>query len=162
MFVPIILGSDKTTVSVATGNNKFYPLYISIGNVCNNVCRAHRHALVLLGFLAIPKSKCPIFHCLPKSAFEEIRKQLIRLHGDGFVHGDVRDANFMVRKGAGMVVQFMIIDFDWAGKIKVVCYPPYVNRKTGEAMEFHLDGFHRATPFIYWLHSHPGHGRPAF
>ncbi|KIJ70649.1 hypothetical protein HYDPIDRAFT_23740 [Hydnomerulius pinastri MD-312] len=32
-FVPIILGSDKTTVSVGTGNNEYYPLYLSIGNV---------------------------------------------------------------------------------------------------------------------------------
>ena len=63
-FIPIILGSDKTTVSIATGNNEFYPLYISIGNIRNNVRHAHRHALVLLGFLAIPKSKCPIFHCI--------------------------------------------------------------------------------------------------
>jgi hypothetical protein len=38
MLVPIILGSDKTTVSVMTGNNKYYPLYGSIGNVHNNVC----------------------------------------------------------------------------------------------------------------------------
>ncbi|KAJ7271319.1 hypothetical protein B0H12DRAFT_1228975 [Mycena haematopus] len=28
-FVPIILGSDKTTVSVATGQNEYYPLYMS-------------------------------------------------------------------------------------------------------------------------------------
>ncbi|KIK21860.1 hypothetical protein PISMIDRAFT_12004 [Pisolithus microcarpus 441] len=55
-FVPIILGSDKTAVSVATGNNEFYLLYLSIGNVRNNVRRAHRNALVLLGFLAIPKT----------------------------------------------------------------------------------------------------------
>lgn len=55
MLVPIILGSDKTTVSVATGQNDYYPLYISIGNVHNNVRRAHRNAVVLLGFLAIPK-----------------------------------------------------------------------------------------------------------
>ncbi|KAG6326186.1 hypothetical protein ID866_12903, partial [Astraeus odoratus] len=55
-FVPIILGSDKTTVSVATGNNEFYPLYLSVGNVRNNVCRAHKNVLVLLGFLAIPKT----------------------------------------------------------------------------------------------------------
>ncbi|KAG2090577.1 hypothetical protein BD769DRAFT_1371547, partial [Suillus cothurnatus] len=39
-FVPIILGSDKTTVSVATGQNDYYPLYASIGNVHNNVRRA--------------------------------------------------------------------------------------------------------------------------
>ncbi|THG96550.1 hypothetical protein EW026_g5312 [Hermanssonia centrifuga] len=32
MFVPWIMGSDKTTVSVATGQNEYYPLYGSIGN----------------------------------------------------------------------------------------------------------------------------------
>jgi hypothetical protein len=57
MFVPIILGSDKTTVSVATGNNEYYPIYASIGNVHNCVRRAHRNALALIGFLAIPKSR---------------------------------------------------------------------------------------------------------
>ncbi|KAL6297723.1 hypothetical protein BKA93DRAFT_745435, partial [Sparassis latifolia] len=56
-FVPIILGSDKTTVSVATGQNEYYPLYMSIGNVHNNVQRAHRNALALIGFLVIPKSE---------------------------------------------------------------------------------------------------------
>ncbi|EGN93687.1 hypothetical protein SERLA73DRAFT_156242 [Serpula lacrymans var. lacrymans S7.3] len=54
-FVPIILGSDKTTVSVATGQNEYYPIYISIGNVHNSVCQAHQNALALLGFLSIPK-----------------------------------------------------------------------------------------------------------
>ncbi|KAG1859497.1 hypothetical protein C8R48DRAFT_748607 [Suillus tomentosus] len=47
MFVPIILGSDKTTVSVATGHNQYWPVYMLIGNIHNNV-------VVLLGFLAIP------------------------------------------------------------------------------------------------------------
>jgi len=56
MFVPIILGSDKTTVSVGTGNNEYWPLYLSIGNIHNNVRHAHRNGVVLLGFLAIPKS----------------------------------------------------------------------------------------------------------
>ncbi|OBZ68000.1 hypothetical protein A0H81_11949 [Grifola frondosa] len=55
-FVPIILGSDKTTVSVATGQNEYYPLYASIGNVHNSVRRAHRNAVALIGFLAIPKT----------------------------------------------------------------------------------------------------------
>lgn len=57
MFVPIILGSDKTTVSVATGNNEYYPLYISIGNVHNNMCCAHENAVNLLGFLSISKDR---------------------------------------------------------------------------------------------------------
>jgi hypothetical protein len=55
-LAPIILGSDKTTVSVGTGNNEFYPLYASTGLVHNNVRRAHRNALSVIGFLAIPKS----------------------------------------------------------------------------------------------------------
>ncbi|KAG1882730.1 hypothetical protein F4604DRAFT_1577018 [Suillus subluteus] len=74
-FVPIILGSDKTTVSVGTGNNEYYPLYASIGNVHNNVRCAHRDALVIIGFLTIPKMnrkdakedifqnfRCQLFH----------------------------------------------------------------------------------------------------
>jgi Plavaka transposase len=55
--VPIILGSDKTTVSVATGHTEYWPVYISIGNIHNNVRRAHRNGVMLLGFLAIPKSE---------------------------------------------------------------------------------------------------------
>ncbi|KAG2059328.1 hypothetical protein BDR06DRAFT_1069299 [Suillus hirtellus] len=35
-FVPVILGSDKTTISVAMGQNDYYPLYTSISNVQNN------------------------------------------------------------------------------------------------------------------------------
>lgn len=57
IFVPIILGSDKTTVSIATRNDEYYLLYASIGNVCNNVWHAYREALTVIGFLAIPKSK---------------------------------------------------------------------------------------------------------
>jgi hypothetical protein len=57
MFVPIILGSDKTTVSVVMGNNKYYPLYLSIGNVQNRVRHAHPNAVALIAFLAIPKCK---------------------------------------------------------------------------------------------------------
>ncbi|TFY56536.1 hypothetical protein EVJ58_g7581 [Rhodofomes roseus] len=62
MFVPIIVGSDKTTVSVATGQNEYYPLYVSIGNVSNSVRRAHRNAVRIVAFLAIAKYRCP-GHC---------------------------------------------------------------------------------------------------
>jgi Plavaka transposase len=65
MLVPIVLGSDKTTVSVATGQNEYYPLYMSIGNVRNNVRRAHGNAVVLLGLLAIPKSTSSKAHSTP-------------------------------------------------------------------------------------------------
>lgn len=64
MFVPIILGSDKTTVSVGTGHNEYWPVYMSIGNIHNNVRRAHRDGLVLLGFLPIAKSESLIIRRL--------------------------------------------------------------------------------------------------
>ncbi|KAF9790878.1 hypothetical protein BJ322DRAFT_998750, partial [Thelephora terrestris] len=55
MFVPIILGTDKTTVSVATGQHSYHPIYLSVGNVHNRLRRAHKDTLVLIGFLPIPK-----------------------------------------------------------------------------------------------------------
>jgi hypothetical protein len=55
LFVLIILGSDKTTVSIATGHNKYWPLYGSIGNIHNNMRQAHGAGFVLIGFLAIAK-----------------------------------------------------------------------------------------------------------
>ncbi|KAL6305518.1 hypothetical protein BKA93DRAFT_816904 [Sparassis latifolia] len=72
-FIPVILGSDKTTVSVATGQNEYYPLYGSIGGVHNNVRRAHRNAVALLGFLAIPKTDKEFSE---DAMFRKFRRQL--------------------------------------------------------------------------------------
>jgi hypothetical protein len=57
MFFPFMMGSDKTMVSAATGQVNYWLVYGSIGNIHNNVHRAHGSGLVLIGFLAIPKSK---------------------------------------------------------------------------------------------------------
>ncbi|KAK7684398.1 hypothetical protein QCA50_012345 [Cerrena zonata] len=73
LLIPVIAGSDKTTVSVATGNNEYYPLYLSVGNVHNNVRRAHRNALVLIGFLAIPKTEKKYSNNVP---WRKFRRQL--------------------------------------------------------------------------------------
>ena len=35
--MPIIIGSNKTTVSVVTGQTVYLPVYISISNICNNL-----------------------------------------------------------------------------------------------------------------------------
>ncbi|KAJ7723744.1 hypothetical protein DFH07DRAFT_759380 [Mycena maculata] len=56
MYTPIFFGSDKTTVSVATGDVEYHPAYISLGNPRNNMRRAHRNAVMPFAFLAIPKS----------------------------------------------------------------------------------------------------------
>ncbi len=67
MLVPVIAGSDKTTVSVGTGQNEYYPLYLSIGNITNSVRRAHRDGLIPIAFLAIPKSKSLSYSILAPS-----------------------------------------------------------------------------------------------
>ncbi|KAJ7261170.1 hypothetical protein C8J57DRAFT_1635845 [Mycena rebaudengoi] len=56
MFVPGVLGSDKTTVSVGTGNTEFYPFYSGVGNIHNSTRRAHREGITITAFLNIPKS----------------------------------------------------------------------------------------------------------
>ena len=43
--------------TVATGHNEYYPLYISNGCISNSSQHAHKNAVSLVGFLAIPKSK---------------------------------------------------------------------------------------------------------
>ncbi|KZT06391.1 uncharacterized protein LAESUDRAFT_737090 [Laetiporus sulphureus 93-53] len=82
-FVPIILGSDKTTVSVATGQNEYYPLYMGIGNTHNSVRRAHRDAVVLIGFLAIPKTDKehaddPLFRKYRRQLFHSSLSRILR------------------------------------------------------------------------------------
>ncbi|KAJ6595383.1 hypothetical protein B0H10DRAFT_2179268 [Mycena sp. CBHHK59/15] len=75
MFVPSVLGSDKTTVSVGTGNTEFSPLYGGVGNIYNSTRRAHRDGLSVMAFLSIPKTtrdhsgstafrkfRCQLFH----------------------------------------------------------------------------------------------------
>ncbi|KAH8989712.1 hypothetical protein EDB92DRAFT_1947158 [Lactarius akahatsu] len=56
MFVPIIAGSDKTTVSVATGHQEYHPVYASLGNITNTAQRGHGNGVVPIAFLPIPKS----------------------------------------------------------------------------------------------------------
>ncbi|KAF8889756.1 hypothetical protein CPB84DRAFT_1816420 [Gymnopilus junonius] len=55
MLVPVIAGSDKTTVSVATGHQEYHPVYASSGLITNTARRAM--AMVTpFAFLPIPKA----------------------------------------------------------------------------------------------------------
>lgn len=58
MFVPIVAGSDKTTVSVATGHQMFHPVYMGPGIITNTARRAHGNGMLPVGFLPIPKGEC--------------------------------------------------------------------------------------------------------
>ncbi|KAF8903656.1 hypothetical protein CPB84DRAFT_1845636 [Gymnopilus junonius] len=56
MFVPIVAGSDKTTVSVATGHQEYHPVYISPGDISNTAHRGHGNGVLPVAFLPIPKT----------------------------------------------------------------------------------------------------------
>ncbi|KAJ7627285.1 hypothetical protein FB45DRAFT_979682 [Roridomyces roridus] len=53
-FVPIVAGSDKTTVSVATGHQEYHPVYASPGNLTGPARHAHGNGVLPVAFLAIP------------------------------------------------------------------------------------------------------------
>ena len=57
MLTPVVLGADKTTVSVMIGHQQYHPVYMLLGNIHNEMRRAHRDAVIALAFLAIPKRK---------------------------------------------------------------------------------------------------------
>lgn len=69
---------------------------------------------------------------------DELKTMLEALHQMSFVHGDVRDANVMVKTDRS---GWRLVDFDWSGKIGEVRYPMNVNRGTGlKRPEGVLDG----------------------
>ncbi len=55
MLVPIVAGSDKTTVSAATGQQEYHPVYVSPGNISNVACWSHGAGILHIAFLPIPK-----------------------------------------------------------------------------------------------------------
>ncbi|KAF5366528.1 hypothetical protein D9758_008923 [Tetrapyrgos nigripes] len=108
MLVPIILGSDKTTVSVATGNVEYHPVYLSIGNLTNRARRAHRNGVVPIAFLVIPHAdraydndsefrnfKRQLYHSslsvVLRSLKPGMKKPVIRRCPDGHFHRVIYD-----------------------------------------------------------------------
>ena len=57
MLVPIVSGSDKTTVSVATGQQEYHPVYQSPGNITNIAHCGHGNGFLPVAFLPIPKGQ---------------------------------------------------------------------------------------------------------
>ncbi|KAJ7470119.1 hypothetical protein B0H11DRAFT_1919941 [Mycena galericulata] len=56
MFVPVVAGSDKTTVSVGTGHQEYHSVYSSPGNITGMARRAHGNGVLPIAFLPIPKT----------------------------------------------------------------------------------------------------------
>jgi serine/threonine protein kinase len=69
-------------------------------------------------------------HSFPSA--EKVKTEIINvvkhLHQGGWVHGDLRDANFLVRiDGKDEAPLVMLTDFDWSGKENMARYPLDIN-----------------------------------
>ncbi|TFK49240.1 hypothetical protein OE88DRAFT_1633093 [Heliocybe sulcata] len=61
----------------------------------------------------------------------EVEAKLSLLHQQGFVHGDVRDVNMLLRRNMDQdddPRKILLVDWDWAGTIHNASYPPNINR----------------------------------
>ena len=71
---------------------------------------------------------------------KKVRQCLRQFHQDGFVHGDIRDTNIMVKNtliqdGFNDGLSFLVVDFDSCGKMKQVRYPLNLNTTTVQRPE---------------------------
>lgn len=90
MLVTAMLGADKTTVSVGTGPNEFYPMYFLLKNLTNQARRAHRKGFSPMHssrfrkvvFSSLFIQRLYSFECQPRAsskndiAFRTFRRQL--------------------------------------------------------------------------------------
>jgi len=60
-----------------------------------------------------------------KGVKERFAAAIVELHEVGMVHGDIREANLMVKEGGK---GFKLVDFDWAGVFGEVRYPRHINK----------------------------------
>ncbi|KAI6156715.1 hypothetical protein BKA82DRAFT_4009271 [Pisolithus tinctorius] len=59
MVAPVILSSDKTSLSMFSGDKKAWPVYLTIGNISKDVRQqVSAHATTLIGYLPISKLEC--------------------------------------------------------------------------------------------------------
>ena len=68
-----------------------------------------------------------------KLLLEEVGQCLRQFHRAGFVHGDIRDTNLMVRAPNPVDFidwSFLVVDYDSCGKMKQVRYPLDLNTKS--------------------------------
>ncbi|KAG8906414.1 hypothetical protein FRB99_006916 [Tulasnella sp. 403] len=63
--------------------------------------------------------------------YEEVKKYVSALQARGYVHGDIRRSNVLVKSSKEQRVSVRLIDFDWAGKVGEAKYPLLVNPDLG-------------------------------
>jgi len=63
---------------------------------------------------------------ITRKDIDALKTNISQLHQKGYGHGDLRATNILVSKSDPK--RYMIVDFDWAGKLGTVRYPMNVNR----------------------------------
>ena len=76
-------------------------------------------------------------HVRAEEAQAQVRAKLELLHQGGFVHGDVRDVNVLVRNEGAPAgsPDILIVDWDWAGRAGEVVYPRNINTQLARPEE---------------------------
>ncbi|CAG8495685.1 11059_t:CDS:2, partial [Paraglomus brasilianum] len=101
----------------------------------------------------------PLYNCSSlshdeyKAILMDIEEAIDKLHTENIVFADLHDSNILVSKSQGQY-QGMLIDFDWAGKEEIDCYPSFMNHRhinwpPGAEDQKKLSREHD----IYWLES---------
>ena len=58
-MAPVILSSDKMSLSVFSGDKKAWPIYLTIGNILKDVRRqVSAHTTILIGYLPVSRLEC--------------------------------------------------------------------------------------------------------
>ncbi|KZT63534.1 hypothetical protein DAEQUDRAFT_680220, partial [Daedalea quercina L-15889] len=81
---------------------------------------------------------------------EDVRSGLAKLHEAGYVHGDVRDVNVLVRTSGGGP-KVLLVDWDWVGKASDAMYPFNMNCKSIGRPQDALPGSRIKTEHDMWM-----------
>ncbi|CAG8609170.1 17111_t:CDS:2 [Gigaspora margarita] len=64
-----------------------------------------------------------------KKIIDDVEKAILHLHSKDIVFADLRECNIFVIKDESGNYNGMLLDFDWAGKDNVECYPSFMNHE---------------------------------
>lgn len=128
-FVHGDYGEDAHRFSASKG---FAPALIAVNDL--NAARWRMVVMELLKAEYAPLyDVCTVLNSSDASSVplkKALLKHIKEMHSAGYVHGDLRSTNVMVRSDGPLDGHFKLIDFDWSGLVGQVHYPEDLNTIT--------------------------------